>query len=110
MFQEWLEEKLREMGWKPADLARAANIRYATLSRILNGQRNAGPDVCLAVARALKVPPEKVFRRAGLLPPLPASEDDATLKELQDIAQQLSLEKRREVLEYARWRYEQQER
>lgn len=70
-FNEWIEGCLHDRGWRPSDLARAASIKDATLSRILNQTRQAGPDVCRAIARALKVDEEEVFRRAGLLNPLP---------------------------------------
>jgi transcriptional regulator with XRE-family HTH domain len=68
---EYLEGELQRRNWRPADLARAAGVPDATLSHILNGSRRAGPEVCNAVARALDEPPEKIFRIAGLLPPLP---------------------------------------
>lgn len=109
-FATWLEEELRNRGWKPADLAHEARIGASTVSNILNGFRNAGPDVCLAIAKALRIPPEKVFRQAGLLPPLPAPEDSIVLQKLLDIFQRLSPEKQREVLEYALWHYQRQER
>jgi len=67
----WIRAQLDERGWRPADLARHAGLTNATLSRILNGTRQAGPEVCTAIANALGVPPEYVFRLAGLLPTLP---------------------------------------
>lgn len=109
-FADWIESELAQREWRPADLARVAGIDSGQLSRILNRMRRAGPDTCLAIARALKVPPEKVFRQAGLLPPLPAPEDSIALQELLDIVQQLSPEEQRGVLEYALWRYRRQER
>jgi len=74
-FIAWLETQMSIRGWKPADLAHHAGIGNATLSRILNGTRKAGTDVCLGIAKALNYPPELVFRHAGLLPPLPAKTD-----------------------------------
>ena len=68
-FSDWLERELAARGMRPADLARLANIGDATLSRILSESRNAGPDVCLNIAQAFELPPEMVFRQAGLLPP-----------------------------------------
>ena len=68
---EWLKDQLKQRAWRPADLARRANIDSGQLSRILNRERRAGPETCLGIARALEVPPERVFRLAGLLPPLP---------------------------------------
>ena len=68
-FAEWLEQELNKRGWRPADLARQADIPDATLSRILNNTRGAGPDACNAIASALGYPPVLVFRKARLLPP-----------------------------------------
>jgi len=65
----WIEKKIKTRGWKPADLARRAGIPSSTLSRVLNETRNAGPDVCRRLARALNVPPEQILRQAGHLPP-----------------------------------------
>jgi transcriptional regulator with XRE-family HTH domain len=70
-FSDWLEQQLKIQGMKVSELARAAGIQPASLSRVLSGTRNAGPDICLGLAQALDVPPEEVFRRAGLLPPKP---------------------------------------
>jgi transcriptional regulator with XRE-family HTH domain len=74
---EYLEDELVNRSWRPADLARAANLPDATISHVLNGSRRAGPEVCNALARALDEPPEKIFRLAGLLPPVaPAVEEE----------------------------------
>jgi transcriptional regulator with XRE-family HTH domain len=75
-FSQWLESELEERGWRPADLAHRAELPNATLSRILNGHRRAGPEVCVALAAALEVPPEQVFRLAGLLPPAPPAVEE----------------------------------
>jgi len=37
---------------------------------VMTGQRQPGPDFCNGVARALRIPPERIFRLAGLLPPI----------------------------------------
>jgi len=66
---EYLETEITARFWRPADLAKKAHIRDATLSRILSESRQAGPDVCNALAKALDEPPEKLFRLAGILPP-----------------------------------------
>jgi len=71
IFLEWLQEELKQRDWLPADLARRAELGPTTIHKILSGDRKAGPDVCVAIARALGQPPERVFRLAGLLPPSP---------------------------------------
>jgi transcriptional regulator with XRE-family HTH domain len=75
---EYLEKELVGRSWRPADLARAARLPDATISHILNGSRRAGPEVCNALARALNEPPERIFRLAGLLPPLPPEVEEET--------------------------------
>ena len=70
-FGDWLLRSLENRGWSASELARRANLGPATVSRIISGTRQAGPDVALAIARALGESPETVMRRAGLLPSLP---------------------------------------
>lgn len=77
---QWLLQQLHGRDWRAADLAHRAGITEATLSRILSGKRKAGPEVCAALADALQVPAEQVFRIAGLLPSVPDAveqEDEA---------------------------------
>jgi transcriptional regulator with XRE-family HTH domain len=83
----WILDELNKRDWTPADLAKRAKIHQATLSNILNGNRKAGPEICLAVADALGERPERIFRLAGLLPPSAGemsdlSEDEAELVRL----------------------------
>lgn len=104
-FSEWLEQQLSLRNWRPADLARAAGLSNATITRILNGDRRAGPDMANAIALGLGLPPDLVFRRAGLLPPQPGPERDPTLQELLEIMRNLSPDERREVVDYALFRY-----
>jgi transcriptional regulator with XRE-family HTH domain len=67
---KFLKTELARRNWRPADLARAAGVPDATISHILNGSRRAGPDLCNAFAHALDETPERIFRLAGLLPPM----------------------------------------
>ncbi len=68
-FADWLNDVMAERDIRPADLARLANINKGILSRILSNERRPAPETLESIARALKLPPEEVFRRAGLLPP-----------------------------------------
>lgn len=100
-FIEWLEAELRERDWTAAQLSRQAGLYPATVSRVLNGERSPGTEFCKAVALALNVPDEVVFRRAGLLDPLPASKDDPMLADLVELAKQLTTEERRRLTRVA---------
>ncbi|MCL4295594.1 MAG: helix-turn-helix transcriptional regulator [Anaerolineae bacterium] len=95
-FANWLEEKLKERGWQPSDLAHKAHLGNSTVTRILNSNRGAGPEVCVAIARTLQLPPELVFRKAGLLPS--QSESTPDLEELSYLFEQLEEEKRQLAL------------
>lgn len=87
---DWLLRELEDRGWSQSELARRAGIGNATLSRIISGTRDAGPDVARAIAQALGETPEKIYRLAGLLPP-PLSPQDAELEAaVQEIAETLS--------------------
>jgi transcriptional regulator with XRE-family HTH domain len=108
-FTPWLLTELNNRSWRPADLARRAGLATGSLSNILNGNRRVGPEMCKAIAQALGEPPEKVFRLAGLLPPLPAAEDER-LYELIETFKCLTPEKRQEVLDYARWQLQRQQK
>lgn len=99
-FVLWLERELDRRGWRPADLAHRAGIPNATLSRVLNGTRRAGPDVGVALARALNADPVVVFRRAGLLPPTVSeqAESDPAFREILQLYKGLSPGDRRTAL------------
>lgn len=95
-FAFWLETQLKNRDWQVSDLARKAGVYVASVSRILNGTRKPGPGICLNIARALNLPPEEVFRRAGLLPPQPGV--DAEAEEMVHLFQQLEKDKRKLAL------------
>lgn len=97
-FSSWLESELAARSWSQADLARRSKITTASISRIMTGDRKPGPDVCLAIAEAFKIPPESVFRAAGLLPPVP--EEELTLDEINHKLSLLPEEARQEVLDF----------
>jgi transcriptional regulator with XRE-family HTH domain len=73
-FAQWIVEEVESRGWSYAELGRRANLAGATISQVITEQKNPGADFCLGIARAFRVPPEEVFRRAGILPPLPETE------------------------------------
>lgn len=78
-FGAWLQEELNKRKMSQADLSRASGLTTAAVAYLINGRRNAGEDACSKLAHALKLPPETVFRAAGLLPPV--SEDEAKFED-----------------------------
>lgn len=95
-FPDWLQNELNRRGWDQAGLASRSGISSAQVSRLITGIRNPGTDTCTAIARALNLPPEVVFRKAGLLPT--ESEYTSEEKEAVHILRELSPERRQYIL------------
>jgi transcriptional regulator with XRE-family HTH domain len=104
-FAIWLLNELDRQGWQQSEFAREAKITTGTLSNILNGNRKAGWDVCASIAGVLKIPPNEVFRRAGLLPEKNRP-DNPEYEALKEVASNLDEDELANALEYARWRYQ----
>lgn len=105
----WLSEELERRKWSQGQLARQAGISRSFISMVLSGDANPSVSFCHKVAHALGEAPEKVLRLAGILPTAPASEDEQTLKEIVDIVKNMNPENQQDLLNYARYRYQQQE-
>lgn len=101
--------ELEERGWSMRELGRRAGVSHAHISNVVSGSAKPGADFCLAIARAFRLPPERMLRLGGFLPPLLGPETDPALNELLEITRQLSPEGRQEVLNYALWRYRRQQ-
>lgn len=103
-FANWLEAQMRRRGWSAAELSRRSRLPKATVSRILNRKRAAGERAIKALARGLELPPEMVFRAAGVLPGEPKS--DPLTEEGLHILHKLDGEDRVDALRYLRMRLE----
>ena len=92
-FAQWLERKLNKRGWGASDLAKASRnagykISRGQFSHIINGTRYAGPEACIAIAHALELPREEVFRARGWL--LPNSQDHRLDPRAEELARKVS--------------------
>ncbi len=67
-FIQWLNQELDKRDWTRGKLARVGGFSHVALVNIYNGKRGPGVEICEKIARALQIPPETVFRQAGLLP------------------------------------------
>ena len=101
----WINKELDDRGWSQRELARRAPVSHTTISKVLSGERDVTRDFCVAIAKGLHEPPEKVLRLAGLLPPLPSVEDK-TYWELVELAKELTREERLEIYDLMRWKYQ----
>jgi transcriptional regulator with XRE-family HTH domain len=103
-FGKWLENQLEERGFTQSELARRARLTQSSISLVISGARQPGPDLVSAVARGLKLPPEQVYRAAGLLPP--ARDADPLTEEGIHILGQLEGEDKEEAIRQLRLRLE----
>lgn len=95
-FAKAVLDRINELGWKNADLARAAGLTTGGLSNILNGHRVPEPMTVLTIARALEEPPIKYFRLMGWLPTDPElTEEEERLvnvfRQLPDVEREIVL-------------------
>ena len=81
-----------------ADLAKKAGVARATISNLLNEVRNPGTDLIMAIANAFDYPAEYVFRKAGILSPIP--EETEQKEELLYLFDQFSEEEKEDLLTY----------
>ncbi len=101
-FPQWLENSLKEKEMSQSELARQAGVTRAAINGILSGARGPGTDLCLGIARAFNLPPETVYRKAGLLPPVPKEIEKKN--ELSYIVSQLSPQEVDDLILYTRLR------
>lgn len=98
-FGEWLNAEVEERGWSFRELSRRAGVSQSAISLVLSGEP-PGPKSCRGIARALNLPVEEVFRRAGILPP--STEKTPSLRELDHLFTQLTPEQQDDVLTFVR--------
>jgi transcriptional regulator with XRE-family HTH domain len=107
-FNEWLNKELADRGWNQSDLANRAGLGRGTISNIMNHSRKPGTDICVAIAHALNIPPEIVFRAASILPPIP--ERTARHEQLNALYDQLTPENQARIEAYIQLELETQRR
>jgi len=108
-FSQWLNEEMQSRSLNQSELSRRAGIAQSTVSFVLSGDRQPGTDFCTGVAHALGMPPERVFRKAGLLPPrIIGGEHEEQKAELLDYYEALGERDRDTALAVIRTLYERQ--
>ena len=96
---EFIKAEIKRKGWSQARLAKAAKLDSAVISNILNEKRGVGWESARAIADALNIPAETMFRKAGLLPPVPAKTEQS--EQLLYLFNQLDPDKKQDLLGYA---------
>ncbi|MBI5950178.1 MAG: helix-turn-helix domain-containing protein [Chloroflexi bacterium] len=107
-FKQWLQAEMNTREWSISDLARYAGVARGSIANVLRGDRDPGASLCEGIAKAFKMPPEVVFRKAGILPP--DVKPDEKRQELVHLFDMMSEENKDDQISYARMRLEKQER
>lgn len=102
-FAEWLKNVLDDKGIKPIDLSRLANIDSGVVTRLLKAERDAKPETLIAIARALRFPPETVFRAAGILPQ--QTEETELIEQIKHLTKELPPQEQQDILEFIKLRH-----
>lgn len=100
-FGSWVLQEIDQRGWSQSELARRAHASRGSISNIVTGKRDPGPEMCGALARAFNYPPEFVFIKAGLLPS--KEEMDPTLAEANKLISELPAEYQTQALALIRF-------
>lgn len=107
-FGEWLRKELNHRKISQRELADRSGITPAQISRVISGTRGPGPELIQSIAYALNLPPEEVYRAAGLLPEHPKS--NPSVEEILHIARQLPQADIEDLIALARTKLERHER
>ena len=103
----WIRSEAKKRGWSFRELARRAGLSMGWVYAVVERQHDAGFRFCTKIADAFTVPPERVLRAAGLLPPVIAGgEDDGMKQELDEYWMYLSSDDRKVVTALARLLHE----
>jgi len=97
-------EEIDKRGWSIRELAKRANLAHGTINSVLAQKSKPGVIFCTGIARALREPPERIFRLAGLLPPVIIGQERE--KELLDLFHNLDVSDQNRVIGIARQFYQ----
>lgn len=102
----WINTETDKRGWSNSELARRAGISRASISNTMNGRNSVTWDFCAAIAHALSMPVDDVFRMAGLMRPIHKS---VKLDKLQSIVKNLGEDELAIVSAFADFVYQRQQ-
>ncbi|MGD8243983.1 MAG: helix-turn-helix transcriptional regulator [Anaerolineae bacterium] len=99
--------ELETRRWSMRELARRTSVSESTISRIVSGKRSPSSRLCRRIAQALHLPPETIFREAGLLPD--SGEQAPGVREALYLFKELPEDEQRRILLIMRTLLEEQE-
>ena len=101
-FSDWLSEKMKERNWSRSELARRSGISQPTISQVINKHQSPTLEFCIAVAHAFGVSEIDTLYKAGLITEKPAIVDQPMMREVAELALELTPEQRGFVVMFAR--------
>jgi transcriptional regulator with XRE-family HTH domain len=105
---EYLLKVMEERELIPADITKRSGLSPSQVSKVLNRESPAGQKALDSFAKALNLPPDDLYRRAGILPMKPNADEVVT--EIVHIYHMLSEDNKGDLLDYAKNRLSKQER
>ena len=106
-FFDWLDARLRDLDLSDNQFAHKAGISQSVISKARNRDRGIGWDAGLAIAQALELPPDIIFKKLELWP-VSAEERQrgVIVDEMLHIVPDLSVSDQEELLQLARLKLE----
>ena len=106
-FWGWVEREMEAHNTNYHRVERKGDLANGTISKRAKNLQKPTLRICRAIAHAFTLPLEDVLRKGGLLPSFPMDEEELSFRELLDVVRELPADVRKELLEYARFRYSQ---
>lgn len=100
---------MQNRGLNNKELSEKTGISRSNISMILSGKSSAGWDSCARISEAFSIDPMAVFQIAGLLPETPDkphSTGDPVISEIMALLDNMTPERRQNVLEYVSFLYQ----
>lgn len=108
-FSDWLQGEIDRRGWSWNKLAEMAGLSSGTIYNIRDGTRGVGKDSLEAIAQALRLPTDIVYRAAGFLTSS-SDKSDPLASEAAHLVGLLSEEKKQIAVDYIRFLVEMEEK
>ena len=98
-FADWLQAEIsKHEGWNPTNFALKADIGPDVISRTLNAERSPSNETLIKIASALGYSKDFIFRKAGILDPVPEKAEQEEL--LLGLFSKLPEEEKSDLLTY----------
>ena len=93
-FGQWLQSEREKRDLSQSDLARITGLHRQIINKTENGVSMPAVETYLALAKAFKISPITIFRKAGLLP---EGSDQASFEDWQHLLAQLMPDEQEEM-------------